>query len=60
MTYIRNAANTAWGRNVAVRQGRRVSQEWQTGGSVPAGTGFWYVRSADANGALVIKYGGAE
>ncbi|MBR1921979.1 MAG: hypothetical protein IJ829_08305, partial [Kiritimatiellae bacterium] len=60
VTYIRNAANTAWGRNVAVRQGRRVSQEWQTGGSVPAGTGFWYVRSADANGALVIKFGGAE
>ena len=56
--HIRNAANTAWGRNATKRVNGRLQQVWVDGGPVPAGTGFWYVRTAAE--PLFIRFGGAE
>ena len=52
--YYRNAANTQWGRNVTQTVKGRRKQVWVEGGTIPAGTGFWYNRTAE--GALNIKF----
>ena len=59
LTYFRNAANTQWGRDVATLVGRRVVKTWTPGGTIPAGTGFWYMRAADT-GAKGGAKGGEE
>ena len=58
--WIRNAANTAWGRPVSRKTGGHMAQEWVSGAAVPIppGTGFWYVRTE--TGPLAIRFGGAE
>ena len=44
-----------WGRVVATMVGRRITQSWTPGGTIPSGTGFWYVRTGE--GVLRIKFG---
>ena len=56
--YVRNAANTEWGRRVTRKSGGRVVQEWVPDATVPSGTGFWYVRTAAD--PLAIRFGDAE
>ena len=59
--YVRNAANTEWGRWVSRKSETTglVTQEWvNNDGIVPSGTGFWYVRTADSS--LTIQFGGAQ
>ena len=56
--YARNAANTSWGRKVLVKVGRRTRQDWVEGGTIPAGTGFWYKRTA--SGTLKIRFDTTE
>ena len=58
--YVRNAANTEWGRYVSGMSDDRVTQSWESGAavSVPSGTGFWYVRTDP--GPLAIRFGGAQ
>ena len=58
--YVRNAANTEWGRYVSGLSDGRVTQSWESGAavSVPSGTGFWYVRTDP--GPLAIRFGGAQ
>ena len=56
--YVRNAGNTEWGRWVSRKVGGRVKQTWVPGATIPSGTGFWYVRTAD--GDLSIRFGGEE
>ena len=57
--YVRNAANTEWGRWVSRKSEGLVTQEWvNNDGIVPSGTGFWYVRTA--TGSLAIEIGGAQ
>ena len=58
--YVRNAANTEWGRYVSGMSDGRVTQSWESGAavSVPSGTGFWYVRTDP--GPLAIRFGGAQ
>ncbi|MBP5509478.1 MAG: hypothetical protein J6Z49_01000, partial [Kiritimatiellae bacterium] len=39
--------NGKWGRNIATKNAKgRVTQQWTEGGSIPAGTGFWYTRTS--------------
>jgi len=52
--YARNATNTTWGHMVYEKVGRRLQQKWAEGGTIPAGTGFWYNRTG--NGTLRIKF----
>ena len=52
--YARNATNTTWGRTVYEKVGRRLQQKWVDGGTIPAGTGFWYNRTGSE--ALSIKF----
>ena len=52
--YYRNKANTQWGRNVTQTVNGRRKQVWSAGGTIPAGTGFWYNRTAE--GSLNIKF----
>ena len=52
--YYRNKANTQWGRNVTQTVNGRRKQVWSVGGTIPAGTGFWYNRTAE--GSLNIKF----
>ena len=54
--YIRR--NGEWGRWVSQKVGGRVKQTWVSGATIPSGTGFWYVRTAD--GDLSIRFGGEE
>lgn len=56
--YVRNAANTEWGRWVSRKSDGLVTQEWVADGTVPSGTGFWYVRTATT--PLAIEFGGAQ
>ena len=58
--YVRNAANTEWGRYVSGMSDGRVTQSWESGAavSIPSGTGFWYVRTDP--GPLTIRFGGAQ
>ena len=58
--YVRNAANTEWGRYVSGMSDGRVTQSWESGAAVavPSGTGFWYVRTDP--GPLAIRFGGAQ
>ena len=58
--YVRNAANTEWGRYVSGMSDGLVTQSWESGAavSVPSGTGFWYVRTDP--GPLAIRFGGAQ
>ncbi len=48
LTYFRNAANTEWGRNVTTKVRGRLKKTWSSGGTIPAGTGFWYSRASDS------------
>ena len=52
--YYRNKDNTQWGRNVTQTVKGRRKQVWSAGGTIPAGTGFWYNRTAE--GSLNIKF----
>ena len=56
--YYRNKANTQWGRNVTQKIKGRNQQVWAEGGTIPAGTGFWYKRTADT--PLNIKFESGE
>ena len=57
--YVRYAANTEWGRWISRKSEGLVTQEWvNDDGTVPSGTGFWYVRTA--TGSLAIEIGGAQ
>ena len=58
MTYFRNAANTVWGRNVSMKvNGRTRNNVWREGGSIPAGTGFWYMNRSGRTFRLELKQG---
>ena len=50
--------NNEWGCNVITNMRGRIRQVWTPGGTVPAGTGFWYKRTGD--GALNIKFDSVE
>ena len=52
--YFRNAANTEWGHNVTTNYRGRTKQVWTKGGTIPSGTGFWYMRTG--NTPLNIKF----
>ena len=53
--YYPNATNTThWGRNVTQTIKGRKKQVFIEGGIIPAGTGFWYNRTADT--PLRIKF----
>jgi hypothetical protein len=52
--YFRNATNTSWGRNVSQRVKGVVRNVWTEDCVIPAGTGFWYLRSG--GGSLKIKF----
>ena len=54
--YVRK--DGVWGRYVSRKVNGRIKQTWESGGTVPSGTGFWYVRTAE--GALSIRFGGEE
>ena len=54
--YVRNAANSEWGRHVSAKSGDSVTQTWDNDDTVPSGTGFWYVRTDSS--PLTIKFGG--
>jgi len=56
--YFRNADNTLWGCKVLQRNGNRTRQVWSQGGTIPAGTGFWYMRTGDE--VLKIKFEAAR
>lgn len=56
--YYRDSKNEKWGRTKTVRVGRRTTKQWQEGGNIPSGTGFWYNRTSTEE--LVIKFGGAQ
>ena len=43
--YFPHATTGEWGRNVPTRVGNRVKNIWTPGGVIPAGTGFWYIRT---------------
>ena len=51
--YVRNKANTAWGRWRKVRSGGIVTSVWTEDGSIAPGSGFWYVRRSSDNITLV-------
>ena len=57
--YVRNGANTEWGRYVSRKVNGRIRQTWESDGTVPSGTGFWYVRESEKS-ALSIRFEGAE
>ncbi|MBQ6914208.1 MAG: hypothetical protein IJQ65_00695 [Kiritimatiellae bacterium] len=57
MTYFRNAANTVWGRNVSTKVNGRMRPVWREGGSIPAGTGFWYMNRSGRAFRLELKQG---
>jgi hypothetical protein len=52
--HFRNAANTEWGHNVTTNYRGRTKQVWTKGGTIPSGTGFWYMRTSDT--PLNIKF----
>lgn len=56
--YFRHGKTGEWGRNVPTKVGNRTKQVWTKGGTIPAGTGFWYNRTAAE--ALKIRFGGAR
>jgi len=48
--YYRDESNLEWGCNVLkkVGVGRRMQNVWTSGGTVPSGTGFWYLRTSES------------
>ena len=56
--YFRNANTGRWGRNVPTKVGKRTKNVWTEDGVVPAGTGFWYMRTSDD--ALKIRFEAAR
>ena len=60
--YYRGESNSKWGCNVLKKEGRRMKNVWTPGGTVPSGTGFWYLRTSED--LLSIRFnnsfGGAE
>ena len=55
-TYYRSGAK--WGCKMLQKSGKRTKQVWTPGGTIPAGTGFWYKRTSGA--ALRIKFEAAK
>ena len=53
--YFRNSVNTEWGYNVTTNYRGRTKQVWTKGGTIPAGTGFWYKRTGGEE-SLRIKF----
>ena len=53
-TYQPHKTTHKWGRNVSKKVSGRIRSVWTEGGTVPAGTGFWYTRTA--TDALNIKF----
>ena len=58
VVYVRNKANTEWGRWQKTVSRGFVNSEWVQDGSIAPGTGFWYVRRA--SGDLTIRWPGWE
>ena len=55
LIHFRNAANSMWGYYSVTTNARgRVQNKWTSGGTIPAGTGFWYTRTAET--PLRIKF----
>ena len=52
--YSRHANNDSWGYTTYEKVGRKLTKVWHSGGTVPAGTGFWYYRSSGET--LRIKF----
>ena len=52
--HYRNATNTEWGYNVTTNYRGRTKQVWTKGGTIPSGTGFWYMRTEE--NPLRIKF----
>ena len=46
--YYRGESNSKWGCNVLKKEGRRMKNVWTPGGTVPSGTGFWYLRTSES------------
>ena len=55
-TYYRSGAK--WGCKMLQKVGKRTKQVFVEGGTIPAGTGFWYSRASAE--PLKIKFGGAR
>ena len=55
-TYYRSGGK--WGCKVLRANGKRLKYEFVEGGTVPAGTGFWYIRMSGE--PLKINFGGAR
>lgn len=55
-TYYRSGAK--WGCKMLKKFGKRTKQVFVEGGTIPAGTGFWYSRASAE--PLKIKFGGAR
>ena len=51
---IHTRKNGAWGRYVSKKVNNRIRQVWTEGGTIPAGTGFWYTRTTE--GTLKIRF----
>ena len=51
--YVRNKANTAWGRWRKIRSGALVTSVWTEDGSIAPGSGFWYVRRSSGDISLI-------
>jgi hypothetical protein len=56
--YFRNANTGRWGRNVLTKVGKRTTKVFTEDGMIPAGTGFWYMRTS--NDVLKIKFEAAR
>ena len=56
--YFRHRTTGKWGCNVPTKVGNRIKQVWTEGGTIPAGTGFWYNRTT--GGVLKIKFEAAK
>jgi len=60
--YYRGESNSKWGCNVLKKEGRRMKNVWTPGGTVPSGTGFWYLRTSEDPLSIRFNnsFGGAE
>ena len=52
--YFRNTANTKWGCNVRKKVKGVMRTVWTEGGTIPSGTGFWYMRTDE--GTLKVRF----
>ena len=56
--YFRNTANTKWGCNVRKKVKGVMRTVWTEGGTIPSGTGFWYMRTDE--GTLKVRFESAK